>query len=63
MFAKNEGLSRMSDIIPIRYYLENICSKNVPTVYQNETSLFLYQFTKTFFENFILAAQDRPTSK
>ena len=59
MFAKNEGLSRMSDIIPIRYYLETY----IPTIYQNETSLSLYQFTKTFFENFILAAQDRPTSK
>ena len=35
----------------------------VPTFYQNETCLFLYQFTKNFFENIVLIAQDTSACK
>ena len=62
-FVQNEGLIRMLDIAPIQTHLENMCSSTVPTVYQNENCLFLYQFTKTFFENLVLNAQDTPAAK
>lgn len=62
-FAQNEGLTKIFDIAPIQTHLENMCATNVPTVYQNENCLFLYQFTKTFFENLVLRAQDQPAAK
>ena len=62
-FVQNEGLTKMLDIVPIQNHLESMCTSTVPTVYQNETCLFLYQFTKTFFENLVLNAQDTPAAK
>ena len=61
-FVQNEGLIRIQDIAPIQDYLKDVCSTLVPTIYQIETCIFLYQFAKTFFEDFLLRSQDNPAA-